>query len=343
MTTYKLCELADLLSCRYSGDSEFVVDNYNVLDHAQSSDISFLSNDSYIEAAKVSKAGVICIDEKHLHLCPGFSTKNFLIFSENPSQYFQKIAEFFSKKLSREFCGIHETAIVSKSAKIADNVTIGPYSIVSENVHIGSGVYIGSHCFIGSDVKIGKDSFIKHRVTIESGSICGERLIFQSGVVVGSCGFGYHTDKTFTHTKIEHLGNVEIGNDVEIGANATVNRARFKGSTKVGSGTKIGDLVTIAHNVKIGENCLVIAQVGIAGSAELGDRVVIGGQTGIVGHIKVDSDIMVAAQSGITKTHKKIAGKKTYLIGAPAVPKEKWYKRELAIREFVRSRENKDL
>lgn len=304
-----LKELALLTASKLIGDANFQISGVNTLDEASKNEASFLANPRYLDSMLKSKAGVICVDKKgELQ-----DNKNYLV-SDDPSKTFQEIIKFFSKekKLSG-FVSIHKSAVIHKSAKIGKNVVILPNTVIDENVHIDDNTFIGASVYIGPNSSIGKDSTIHSNVTIREFSIIKDRVIIQSGAVIGSCGFGYLHQKDGTFKKLEQVGSVIIEDDVEIGANTCIDRARFK-STIIKKGTKIDNLVQIAHNVEIGENTAIAAQTGIAGSSKVGDYVIMGGQVGVTGHVEIESFVQLATRSGVSKNLKK--GK---FRGSPAI------------------------
>lgn len=300
-TEYSLKELADITGSKLVGDKDKLIQHVADLENATDCDASFLSNPRYEQAMRKSKAGVIFVNP-HLLLD---ENKNYLIH-ENPSRAFQQTIEIFfgEKLLLTGFKNIHETAVIHPSAKIGDGVQIGPLTVIDQNVVIHDNTKIGASCSIGPNTTIGKDSFLHPRVTIRENCQIGDRVVIQPGAIIGSCGFGFTTDSKGEHTKLNQIGNVIIEDDVEIGANTTIDRARFK-STKIGKGTKIDNLVQIAHGVVVGNHSIIVAQTGIAGSTEVGDHVVIGGQVAVNGHIKICKGTMLAARSGVSKSIKK--------------------------------------
>jgi UDP-3-O-[3-hydroxymyristoyl] glucosamine N-acyltransferase len=193
--------------------------------------------------------------------------------------------------------GIHPTAIVSPSARLGRDVRVEAYAVVGDGVTIGDRAWIGTHTVVGDGVSVGADSRLFPAVTLYSGTALGERVIAHSGVRIGSDGFGY-VFRDGVHEKIPHVGRCLIGNDVEIGANSTIDRGSID-DTVIGDGTKIDNLVQIGHNVRIGRLCLLMAQVGIAGSSRIGDGVTLAGQVGIAGHLTVGAKAILAAQAGV--------------------------------------------
>ncbi len=293
-----LRELASLTDAKLKGDPDFVVTGVSDLLHSRSAHISFVSHPSYIYLLEKSKAGAICVSPD----IPLIEGKNYLI-SANPSLTFQKIVLLFFpfESIKSGFQGIHPTAVIHPTAKIGENVCLHPYAIIEKDVSIGARSIIGATAYIGPGVTIGVDSIIYPHVTIRERCLIGDRVIIQPNAVIGSCGFGYVTNKEGVHHKQEQLGIVVIEDDVEIGANTAIDRARFR-ETRIGCGTKIDNLVQIGHNVEIGSHNLIVSQTGIAGSTKTGHRVVMGGQTGVVGHIELADDTIFAARSGISKS-----------------------------------------
>lgn len=296
--TLSLQELAALTESTLIGDPHYCITNVESLELATPADASFLANPRYEKAMLKSKAGVVFVGSS-TGLPPG---RNFLL-SSDPSRAFQRTAEAFygSGAEFSGFDGIHPTAVIHPTASLGKSCTIGPHAVIDKNVTVGDGTTISAGCYIGPNAKIGSHCLFHPRVTIREQCIVGDRVILQPGVVVGSCGFGYLTDKNGRHTKLNQLGSVIIGDDVEIGANTTLDRSRFKNTT-IGRGTKIDNLVQIGHGVCIGEDNIIVAQTGIAGSSKTGRNVTIGGQVAIAGHLQICDQVMIAARSGVTKS-----------------------------------------
>jgi len=320
---FTLAELATRTQSKLIGDPNFLVTGVNTLEEALPTDVSFLANARYREAMKKSKAGVICTET------PEPDERNYLI-SENPSKIFQIIAELLLLTTSQEsgFRGVHPTAVIHPTAFIGPDVSIGPYAVIDRNVSIGARTSIGPHVSIGFEVQIGEDCQIHPSCVIRERSFVGHRVILQPGAVIGSCGFGYLPNAQGHFKKLEQLGNVVLEDDVEIGANTTIDRSRFK-QTIIRKGSKIDNLVQIAHNVEIGEHNAIAAQTGIAGSAKTGKHVMMGGQVGILGHVILDDEVLLATRSGASKSLKK----GTYR-GSPAIPITEFNRQEVYIRKL---------
>lgn len=301
---YTLSEIAKLTNSQLLGDPEYKIENVASLDKADALDASFLENSRYEQQMLNSKAGVIFISEQHDYL----ENKNFLVHP-NPSFAFQQFVDllFKDKGLLTGFNDIHHTAVIHDSCQIGKNVKIGPYAVLDMNVKIGDNSFIGSGTYVGPNTSIGSDCIIHPKVVIRERSLIGNRVILQPGVVIGSCGFGYITNNKGEHIKLDQLGIVNIEDDVEVGANTTIDRSRFE-VTHIQKGSKIDNLVQIGHNVSVGPYNIIVSQTGIAGSTKTGRHVIIGGQSAIAGHLEIGNGVMLAGRSGVTKSILK-AGK----------------------------------
>lgn len=295
---FTLAELAEYTHSKLVGDPNYTIMNVADLESAEAQDASFLANPRYEKAMGQSRAGVVFVTPSTSPL-PG---RNFLV-NENPSRAFQMTIEALRGTANEltGFEGIHPTAVIHETSKIGKNVKIGPHVVIDKNVTIGDGTCIGAGCYIGPHVTIGQQCLLHPHVTIREECFIGNRVILQPGVVIGSCGFGYITDKQGHHIKLNQVGTVTIEDDVEIGANTTIDRSRFK-TTLIKRGSKIDNLVQIGHGAIIGEHNIIVAQTGIAGSSETGKHVVIGGQAAVAGHIKICNGAMIAARAGVSKS-----------------------------------------
>ncbi len=286
-------ELAQLLNCPFEGEGSTEIRGFNSLEKAQKGEFSFLSHRRYRPFLEKTRASAVIIpaDEKFDRIP--------VIRSENPYLAFIKAVEFFYQQyLPRP--GIHPTAFVSLSAKIGKDVSIGAYSYIGEEAEIGPGSIIFPLVAIYPKVKIGERTIIHSGVSVREGVRLGNEVIVHNGAVIGSDGFGYLQDKDGSPIKIPQTGTVVIEDKVEIGANTAIDRAAL-GKTIIRKGTKIDNLVQVAHNVEIGENSFLAGQAGIAGSSKLGKKVVMGGQAGVADHLNIGDNVQMAAQAGIMK------------------------------------------
>lgn len=324
---FTLAELAEYTQSTLIGQPDYKITNVADLESASAEDASFLANPLYEDAMRNSKAGVVFVSAS----APMEPGRNFLV-NENPSRAFQMTVEAFMGDTLHEtsgFKGIHPTAVIHETVTIGADVTIGPHAVIDKMAVIGARSTIQAGCYIGMRTTIGEDCYIHPRVTIRERCVIGNRVIIQPGAVIGACGFGYTTDRQGKHTKLSQVGIVVLEDDVEIGANTTVDRSRFKATT-IGRGSKIDNLVQIGHGVVIGEDNIVVAQTGIAGSTKTGKNVVIGGQVAIAGHITITDRTMIAARSGVSKSITK-PGKYN---GVPAVPLHEYNRNTVYLRNM---------
>jgi len=287
---FTAAEIAKHLGGEVIGDQALVLKGFAPADRAQPGDLTFAENESYFARADQSAASAIIVDG------PFSSTRKVLIRVPNARIAFAlTLPLFFPEPVFPS--GIHPTAIVPGSAKVDPSAHIGPYCVLSEGVRIGARSVLQGGDFIGLNCILEEEVNLFPNVTLYPGTQVGNRVRIHSGSVIGSDGFGYVQDGGL-HRKVPQIGSVLIRDDVEIGANVTIDRGAL-GPTVIGRGTKIDNLVQIAHNVTLGEHCLVVSQSGVAGSSKLGNYVVLAGQVGIAGHLKIGNHVSVAAQSGV--------------------------------------------
>ncbi len=303
-----LNEIAKLIDGKVIGNGDTLITGASGIREAAEGDITFLANSKYSPLIDKTRAAAIITSED-----VPVSAKP-IILTDNPSLAFVKIISMFTPDDAGHPSGIDYTAVIGKNVSLGKDITIGAYSVIGDNVSIGDNTIIYAGCYIGHHTKIGSSTLIYPHVSIRERISIGSRVIIHSGTVIGSDGFGFATIKGLHH-KIPQVGIVQIDDDVEIGANVTIDRARFD-KTVIGRGTKIDNLVQIAHNVIIGENSLIVAQVGISGSTIIGNNVVLGGQAGLVGHIALGDNAVVTAQSGVAKS----VPANTMVSGYPARP-----------------------
>ncbi len=294
-TEYTLAEIAAIIGGKISGDSEIPVRGVASIRNAGPADLTFLAEKKYIHLLEKSKAAaVICTADVA-------SEKKTLLHVKNPNLAFGMVVELFYPPVVRGRGKVHETSLLGKDVSLGRGVTIGPYVTIGDRCSISGNVSIGPLVSIGDDVEIGESTRIDPRVTIYSGVRIGRRCRIQAGSVLGSDGFGFARDDQGRHRKIPQIGGLVIEDDVEIGSNCTIDRGSLD-DTIVSRGTKLDNLVHIAHNVKVGENTLLVAQVGIAGSTIVGKNVVLAGQAGISDHLEIGDGAMVGAQAGVIKS-----------------------------------------
>lgn len=323
MTAVSISEIVAFVGGRYGGPAGRTVDGVAPLADAGEAQLSFLSNPKYAAQLASTRAGAILVgtDEQ--------SDDERLIRVDNP--YFAMasvVARYFDRRPRPE--GISPLASIAATAKLGADVAVGPFATIGDDVIIGDSVVIYQNVSIEAGSTIGERTIVYPQVSIYDRSVIGRRCIIHSGVVIGADGYGFATEGG-RHHKIPQIGIVRIGDDVEIGAGSTIDRAAL-GETIIGDGTKIDDQVMVGHNVKIGRHCLLVAQVGIAGSTELGDGVMVAGQSGFAGHLRIGNGVQVAAKSAVLDD--VADGQK--VMGIPAVPFREFARREAMLRRLVR-------
>lgn len=303
-------EIAELIDGEVVGDGRVIIRGVAGIQEAHSGDITFVANPKYFRYIEKTDASAI-ITPKDIKTAP-----KPIIRTDNPSLAFAKIISSIKPCESTHPKGIHPTAILGKGVTLGSDVALGPYVVIEDNVFIGDKSIIYAGCYVGHHTRIGSNTLIYPNVSIRESITVGNRVVIQSGTVIGSDGFGFVTIDGLHH-RIPQVGTVIIEDDVEIGSNVTIDRARFD-RTVIGRGTKIDNLVQIAHNVITGKNCFIVAQAGISGSTALGDNVTLAGQVGVVGHIKIGDNSIVMAQSGVSKS----VPAQTTVWGCPAKPQK---------------------
>lgn len=315
-------EIADFLEARYGGDRRLEIRGVRPLSVAGPHELSFLSNPRYAAQLEESRAGAVLVSDDH----PG----------EDP-RYVRVAKPYFalSRVLQRWFAaiplpdpGVSADALVHPTAEVAGDVRIAPFATVAAGARIGAGAVLFEGVRIGAGVTIGEGAVLHPNVVVYHGCSVGRRSILHSGVVIGADGFGYATEDG-VHHKIPQIGSVRVGDDVEIGANTTIDRGALD-DTVIGDGSKIDNLVTVGHGARTGRGCILVAQVGISGSTELGDHVVMGGQAGAAGHLTIASGAQVAARAAVMKSVTR-AG---VWAGVPARPLREYQKTEAALRRI---------
>jgi UDP-3-O-[3-hydroxymyristoyl] glucosamine N-acyltransferase len=289
-----LQELVGIIGGDLSGDGSVVIKGVAGIREAGPGSVTFLANPRYEAFLRTTRASAIIVPQGTSH------PSKPLVFADNPYLTFIKAVEFFVPNRNVQVPGIHPTAVVAHTAKVSPGVHIGPNVVIEEGTTVGEGATVLAGTYVGRESEIGAGCLIYPNVTIREQVKLGSRVIIHSGAVIGSDGFGFVREGD-VYRKVPQIGNVVIEDDVEVGANVTIDRATT-GTTQVGKGTKIDNLVQIGHNVVIGDNCILVAQVGIGGSTQLGSGVTMAGQAGAVGHMKIGDGATVGAQGGVNKS-----------------------------------------
>lgn len=287
--------LAERVNAQVLGDAEVQVSGIQTPEQAGTQDLVFLFDARRLPSVLQSGAGAFVLNPKHLSL--EVQSRPILLVEHPRKALAQLLKLFYPRAALKHF--VSPQAVLGSGVQLSEPLSIGPFVVIGNETNIGARTQIGSHVSIGSEVIIGSDVTLGPHVTIYDGVHIGDRVVIHAGTVIGSDGYGFFQEGG-EHHKIPQLGSVEIHDDVEIGANVTIDCGTL-GNTVIGTGTKIDNLVQIGHNVIIGKHCLIIAQVGISGSAQLGDHVVLAGQTGVAGHLTLGSSVVAAGKSGITQ------------------------------------------
>jgi UDP-3-O-[3-hydroxymyristoyl] glucosamine N-acyltransferase len=310
---YKLRDIAAFVGGELVGDGNAEISGINGAKEAGPRDLAFILDAKFEPLIDASSAGALVIPRSL-----NGSYKRTVIKVDDPSATLSRIIDFAMPDRMPHPKGVHPTAVVSPKAKLGSNVALGAYVVLEDGVSLGDDTVVYPFCYVGKETTIGKRCVLYPSVTVREGIIIGDRVIVHPGSVLGADGFGYAQQKDGTHTKIPQIGTIVIEDDVEIGACVTIDRARFD-RTVIGRGSKIDNLVQIAHNVILGPNCIVAAQTGISGSSKLGRNVILGGQVGVADHLTLGDFVMAGAKTGISKSFPA----NTTLFWYPAKPVEK--------------------
>ena len=315
----KLSYIANKIGIDYNG-KDIDIKSLSTLHNAKGDELSFFHSTKYLKELQNTKAGAVIIESKYLNYLPKDS---IALITDEPYLKLALASELFAPSLSNS----------SDTPKIGNNTDIDKSVNFGQNVEIGENSLIMPGCYIGDNVKIGDNSIIHPNTTIYHGVTIGNNCIIHSGSIIGSDGYGFAHTKDGRHIKIYQIGRVIIEDDVEIGANTTIDRGAI-GNTIIRKGTKIDNLVQIGHNCDIGQNSLIVSQVGLSGSTQLGRNVVMGGQSATAGHLKIGDFATIAARGGVTKSLK---GAQQYG-GFPAVDIKLWKKMQVALSRLVKKR-----
>ncbi len=309
----KLSEIAAAIGGTVTGDAQMEIHGVASLNEAVAGDLSFLANPKYAALMAQTKASAVLVSADWQG-----TSETALVRVGNPDRCFMQAALMLAPPPVKAAPGIHPTAIVAPDAVLGEGVSVGPYAVIAAGAHIGARTVIGAHCLIGQESRIGDDGLLYGLVSVRERVRIGHRVIIHHGAVIGSDGFGYVPEQG-RWLKIPQIGTVDVGDDVEIGANTTIDRARF-GKTVIEDGVKLDNLIQIAHNVKVGAHTAMAAQVGIAGSTVVGRNVQVGGQVGMAGHIKVGDGSIIGAKAGLSKD----VAPGAFMFGEIAVPMAKY-------------------
>ena len=321
----KLRDIADQLGCRLEGDGDVEIVRVAAVQKARPGDLTFVSNARYLPQVATTQASAVILgaakgDGPHVPCA--------VLRADDPYSAFALAVALFTP-VTRPPTGIDPLSAIASDARIGAGVSIGPFVTVGAGAAIGARTILHPNVVIGAGASVGDDCVIHSQVSIRDRAIVGHRVTLHNGVVIGSDGFGFARQKDGTHLKIPQHGDVVIEDDVEIGANSTVDRPAI-GETRISAGTKIDNLVHVAHGVAIGRRVLLAAQVGIAGSTTIGDDVMMAGQTGVTGHITVGDKAIVGAKSAVLQSVEAGA----FVTGAPAFPHADWRKASVVFRHL---------
>lgn len=324
-----LCDIANLVQGRVIGDDSINISSLAPIDIIISGSLVFAEGEDNIKLAEFSEAAAILVSPKTT-----YSIKP-LIQVAHPFKAFIKLLNHFNPS-KKSLAGVHPSAVISKDAQIGEQVSIGPYVVIESGSIIGNNSVLKSHIHIGHDVTIGEHTTIHPHVTIYDNCHIGSRVTIHASTVIGSDGFGY-TFVDGQHLKVPHLGHVIIEDDVEIGANTAVDRATM-GATVIGEGTKIDNLVQIAHSVRLGKHNILCGFTGIAGSSTTGDNVIFAANVGVSDHVRIDNGVVLGARTGVPPNKHLKEG--TIYLGSPARPKDIAIKHELSVNRIPLMRKN---
>jgi len=320
---YTLSEIVRCLGGEVIGNAQVEIVQVATLAHAQPNHLSFLTNPKYRHQLAATRAGAVVINPKDRD-----ATDKPRILAPNPYAYIARVLALLNPT-RREPAGIHPTAVVHEQAHIDPSAAVGPKSVIGRGVRIGARAQVGAGCYLGDDVEIGEDSLLHPQVTIYHDCVLGSRAIIHSGVVVGADGFGFAPDQG-EWVKIPQIGRVLIGNDVEIGANTTIDRGALD-DTVIEDGVKLDNQIQIAHNVRIGAHTVMAACVGVAGSTTIGKHCMVGGAAGIIGHLTIADNTTISVGTFVTKS---ITEPGTYTAVLSAEPHRDWLKLNARIRHL---------
>jgi UDP-3-O-[3-hydroxymyristoyl] glucosamine N-acyltransferase len=308
---FTAAQIALIINARVEGNPDAVVSSFGKIEEAKHGQLAFLANPKYEDYLYSTGASVIILNETQ-ELKDRISST--LLRVSDPYTAFATLLSKYQEMVSQQMIGIQEPSYISKSAVLGENIFVGAFAYIGDNVKVGSNVKIYPNAYIGNNVTIGDNTILHPGVRIYHDCVVGKYVSIHAGTVIGSDGFGFAPQADGSFKKVPQIGNVIIEDNVEIGANSTIDRATM-GSTLIKSGAKLDNLIQVAHNVEVGHNTVIAAQAGVSGSTKIGNNVMIGGQAGIVGHIQIADNAKINAQSGVSKS---IKVPHTAVTGSPA-------------------------
>jgi UDP-3-O-[3-hydroxymyristoyl] glucosamine N-acyltransferase len=311
-------DIAGIVGGEIAGNPDVLCTGVAGIKEARPGDVTFIASPKYAAALKTTRATVIIFPKAMAAAAESLPATRVLV--DNPLPAFAALVQKVAPPPVTFSPGIHPSAVIDPTAQLGRDVNIQAHVVIEAGAVVGERCVIGAGSYIGHGCRLGVECRLAAHVTLREHTVLGDRVLLHPGVVLGADGFGFETVNG-VHQKIPQLGNVEIGDDAEIGANTTIDRARF-GTTRIGKGTKIDNLVQIGHNCVIGEHCIICALTGMAGSTILGNHVTIAGQVGLAGHLTIGDNSIIMAQAGVTKD----VPPGSFMLGAPAVPHKEFKK-----------------
>lgn len=308
---FTAAQIALIINARVEGNPDAAVSSFGKIEEAKHGQLAFLANPKYEDYLYSTGASVIILNETQELKEPVNAT---LLRVSDPYTAFATLLSKYQEMVAQQMVGIQEPSYISKSAVLGDNIFVGAFAYIGDNVKVGNNVKIYPNAYIGNNVVIGDNTILHPGVRIYHDCVVGRHVSIHAGTVIGSDGFGFAPQADGSFKKVPQIGNVIIEDNVEIGANSTIDRATM-GSTLIKSGAKLDNLIQVAHNVEVGHNTVIAAQAGVSGSTKIGNNVMIGGQAGIVGHIQIADNAKINAQSGVSKS---IKVPHTAVTGSPA-------------------------
>ncbi|HRE50052.1 MAG TPA: UDP-3-O-(3-hydroxymyristoyl)glucosamine N-acyltransferase [Flavitalea sp.] len=308
---FTAAQIALIINARVEGDPAAAIASFGKIEEARPDQLAFLANPKYEDYLYSTKASIIILHENQELKEPVNAT---LLRVADPYSAFATLLAKYQEMIAQQMTGIQEPSYIAKTARLGNNVFVGAFAYIGENAHIGDNAKIYPNVYIGNNVRIGDRTELHPGVRVYHDCLIGNNVSIHAGAVIGSDGFGFAPQPDGSFKKVPQIGNVVVEDNVEIGANSTIDRATM-GSTLIKSGAKLDNLIQVAHNVEVGHHTVIAAQAGVSGSTKIGNNVMIGGQAGIVGHLHIADNVKINAQSGVSKS---IKNPHTAVTGSPA-------------------------